>query len=137
MAPVVHVVAALLRNPANLNEILIQQRLPNKARPNKWEFPGGKIEPGESPEAALIRECREELAVEISVGPMVWRTEHAYSDITVALQIFEARVVTGTPECLSAQAIRFATVEQMQALPFCEADAPLLLALKAGTVGSP
>ena len=84
----IQVVAALLRNPKNLSEILIQQRLATKARPNKWEFPGGKIEPGESAEAALARECVEELAVQVRVGARVWQTTQAYDDVIVALQVF-------------------------------------------------
>ncbi len=130
----IQVVAALLRNPKNLSEILIQQRLATKARPNKWEFPGGKIEPGESAEAALARECVEELAVQVRVGARVWQTTHAYDDVIVALQVFEARLVSGEPQCLGAQAIRYASPAAMASLPFCEADAPLLEALQAWPV---
>jgi 8-oxo-dGTP diphosphatase len=58
--------------------VLACQRLPGGHHPGKWEFPGGKVEAGESPQQALQRELREELAVDVTVGPLLWRTEHQY-----------------------------------------------------------
>ena len=130
----IHVVAALLSAPSDEKRFLVQQRLPGKARPNLWEFPGGKIEPGETPEQALVRECDEELGVEIKVGRKLWETSHAYEDLTVELQLFAAAVTQGVPKALSAQAVRFCTFEEMQSLPFCEADLPLLRVLRLGEI---
>jgi 8-oxo-dGTP diphosphatase len=130
----IRVVAALIAHPADPSRFLVQQRLPNKSRANLWEFPGGKVEPGESDEAALARECQEELAVELEVGRRLWSTTHAYDDLTVQLELFAADLVSGEPQALGAQALRFCTPHEMQALPFCEADVPLLGELVSGAV---
>ena len=132
----IRVVAALIPDARDASRFLVQQRLPGKARANLWEFPGGKVEAGESDEAALARECREELDVELSVGRRLWGTTHAYEDLTVTLELFAARVVSGEPKALGAQALRFCTFDEMRAMPFCEADVPLLEALARGEVAS-
>lgn len=123
------VVAALIADAADPGRFLVQQRLPDKSRANLWEFPGGKVEPGEGDEAALAREAFEELAVTLEVGERLWDTVHAYADLTVELVLYRARIAGGTPRPLGAQALRFATPAEMKALPFCEADLPLLEAL--------
>jgi 8-oxo-dGTP diphosphatase len=97
-----------------------------------WEFPGGKVEPGESDAEALVREAREELAVELSVGPLVWQAEHEYADVAVQLLLHHAQIVRGTPQALDANALRFLAPQEMLELPFCEADLPLLQALANG-----
>jgi len=135
VAPVreVRVVAALIANGAEPARYLVQQRLPGKARGLLWEFPGGKVEPGESDAEALVRECREELAVELSVGGLCHETRHAYADLVVTLALYGARIHGGTePQPLECHALRFATPEEMAQLPFCEADLPLLEDLRAG-----
>jgi 8-oxo-dGTP diphosphatase len=130
--PAVRVVAALIASPADASSYLVQQRLSGGSRANLWEFPGGKVEPGETDEAALARECREELAVELKVGRRVWGTVHEYADLVVALELYAASIVAGEPKALGAQAVRFATPRQMRELAFCEADLPLLDALEKG-----
>lgn len=122
----VRVVAALMRDPANPAQYLVQQRLPGGSRALLWEFPGGKVEAGETDEQALVRECREELAVELRVGALRWETTHAYPDLEVTLALYDATLISGTPQPLSCHALRYATPKQMQELPFCEADIPLL-----------
>lgn len=122
----VRVVAALISSPADPTRFLVQQRLPNKSRANLWEFPGGKVEAGETDEVALARECQEELEVELKVGKRLWGTIHEYPDLTVELQLYAAEIRTGNPRPLGAQALRFCTAGEMKALPFCEADLPLL-----------
>jgi 8-oxo-dGTP diphosphatase len=126
----IRVVAALLRSPTDKMSYLIQQRLPKGDRSNLWEFPGGKVEIGESDEQALIRECREELEVEISLKKFLCEVTHEYADLIVHLRLFLAQVETGIPKALSAQAVQFATISQMKKLPFCEADIPLLIELE-------
>lgn len=128
------VVAALIASPAGDGRFLVQQRLPDKSRANLWEFPGGKVEPGESDEAALVRECREELDVELTLGRRLWSTSHDYPELTVQLELFAAVIAKGEPKPLGAQALRFCTPSEMQALPFCEADVPLLELLVRGDV---
>ncbi len=130
----IRVVAALIPAPGDGLRFLVQQRLPGKARANLWEFPGGKVEAGEGDEAALARECREELDVELRVGRRLWGTTHAYADLTVTLELFAAQIMRGEPKALGAQALRFCTFAEMQALPFCEADLPLLEALATGQI---
>jgi 8-oxo-dGTP diphosphatase len=132
----IRVVAALIPNTSDRSRFLVQQRLPGKARANLWEFPGGKVEAGEGDEAALARECKEELDVELKVGRRLWGTTHAYEDLTVTLELFAAEVVHGEPKPLGAQALEYRTFDEMRALPFCEADVPLLEALARGEVPS-
>ena len=128
----VRVVAALIPRPGEESRFLVQQRLPGGSRALLWEFPGGKVEAGETDEAALARECREELDVELEVGRRLWEGRHTYPDLTVELVLYRARLVTGEPKPLGAHALRFLTPAEMTALPFCEADIPLLEDLVAG-----
>jgi 8-oxo-dGTP diphosphatase len=135
VTPVVRVVAALIETEPG--RYLVQQRLPGKSRALLWEFPGGKVEPGESDAEALIREGREELGVELEVGPLRFHTRHAYPDLTVELRLHAARVSSGVPRPLGAHALRSATPAQMLELPFCEADLPLLQALVSEPARTP
>lgn len=130
----VRVVAALMCDPEDAGRFLIQQRGPHGARALLWEFPGGKVEPGEGDEAALARECEEELGVRVAVGRRLWGTEHAYPDLTVTLVLYSATLEGGEPKPLGAHALRYATPGEMQGLPFCEADLPLLEALARGAL---
>lgn len=124
MSREVRVVAALIETAPG--RYLVQQRLPGKSRALLWEFPGGKVEPGESDAQALVREAREELGVRLDVGQERFAVRHAYQDLTVDLHLYDARIVDGTPAPLGAHALRGATAEEMLAMPFCEANLPLL-----------
>lgn len=129
----VRVVAALIAHPEDPSRFLVQQRLPGKSRGLLWEFPGGKVEAGESDAQALVRECREELDVALEAGPTLWSTVHEYEDLSVELVLLRARILgAGEPKPLGANALRFLSPPEMKALPFCEADLPLLDALAAG-----
>ncbi|MBF5040876.1 (deoxy)nucleoside triphosphate pyrophosphohydrolase [Aggregicoccus sp. 17bor-14] len=131
----VRVVAALIPQRDAPGRFLVQQRLPGGSRALLWEFPGGKVEPGESEPEALARECREELDVQLAVGRRLWEGRHSYPDLTVELVLYAARIESGEPRPLGAQALRFLTIPEMQALPFCEADIPLLEELAQGRLG--
>jgi len=120
----VRVVAALIETAPG--RFLVQQRLPGKSRGLLWEFPGGKVEPGETDAEALVREAREELGVVLEVGSERFQARHAYEDLTVDLHLYAARIREGTPAPLGAHALRAASAEEMLAMPFCEADLPLL-----------
>ena len=98
------VVAALVWDN---DKFMICQRPQEKARGLLWEFAGGKVEPGETKEAALIRECREELGVTISVGGVFMEVEHRYPDITVRLTLFNAKIAEGVPQMLEHNDIRW------------------------------
>ena len=134
MSRLIRVVAALIETEPG--RFLIQQRLPGKSRALLWEFPGGKVEPGESDAEALVREGREELGVELDVGPLRFHTRHAYDDLTVDLYLHSARIRAGIARSLGAHALRSVTPAEMLALPFCEADLPLLRALVSEPAGT-
>ena len=127
----VRVVAALIVDESGAR-YLVQQRLPNTSRANLWEFPGGKVEPGEGEAQALSREGVEELGVALEVGARAWGTVHEYLDLTVELEVYWATIRTGAPRPLGAQALRWCSTAELRALPFCEADLPLLDALERG-----
>ena len=91
-----------------------------------WEFVGGKTEPGESKEQALIRECREELDVEIQVGDVFLEVTHEYTDLTVHLTLFHASIVRGIPQKLEHQDLRWITPQEIENYAFCPADQVIL-----------
>ncbi len=126
MRAVTEVVAALIWDG---DKFLICQRPAHKARGLLWEFVGGKVEPGETMEAALIRECREELAVELSVGGIYMDVLHAYPDLTVHLTLFNASIASGTPQKLEHNDIRWITPAQIPDHDFCPADVDILAKL--------
>lgn len=121
------VVAALIWNG---NRFLACQRPDHKARGSLWEFVGGKVEPGETPQEALVRECREELAVTISVGAVFMEIVHEYTDLTVHLTLFHAAITEGLPQKLEHKDIRWITVGEIDQYPFCPADEVILHKLK-------
>ena len=121
------VVAALIWEG---DRFLICQRPAHKARGLLWEFVGGKVEPGETREAALIRECREELAVDIAVEDVFMEVVHEYPDISIRLILFHAHITRGQPQLLEHVDIRWIPVADIDAYDFCPADADILLRLK-------
>lgn len=123
----VEVVAALIWDG---DRFLACQRPAHKARGLLWEFVGGKVEPGESREAALIRECREELAVTIEVGKLFMEVVHTYPDLTVHLSLFYASIAEGIPQKLEHNDIRWLTVDEIDQFLFCPADEEILTRLK-------
>jgi 8-oxo-dGTP diphosphatase len=125
------VVAALITSDSG-RRVLVQQRPAGKHLAFEWEFPGGKVEPGETDEYALRREAREELGVDIEVGSERFYTEHSYPDLEVDLHVYQARIVSGTPTPLTGQVLKDATLSELQMLKFCEADLPLVQALLRG-----
>jgi len=108
---------------------MICRRPAHKARGLLWEFVGGKVEPGETREQALIRECREELAVDISVGEVFMEVLHAYPDITVRLVLFHAVITRGEPQKLEHDDIRWITPKEIPKYDFCPADQDILAKL--------
>ncbi len=121
------VVAALIWQG---ERFMICQRPAHKARGMMWEFVGGKVEPGESKEQALVRECREELAVEVAVGDIFLEVTHTYPDITVHLTLFHASIVQGGPQKLEHNDIRYITADEIPQYEFCPADEVILQKLR-------
>ena len=126
---VTEVVAALIWNE---DKFLICQRPAHKARGLLWEFVGGKVEPGEAKEQALIRECQEELSVTISVGEVFMEVNHNYPDLNVHLTLFNAAILKGVPQMLEHNDIRWITVEEIPQYEFCPADETSLRRLQHG-----
>ena len=122
------VVAALIWDG---NCFLACQRPAHKKRGLLWEFVGGKVEPGETKAQALVRECMEELAVEIRVGDVFMEVVHEYPDLTVRLTLFHATITSGIPQMLEHQDIRWITTDQIDELEFCPADKDILVKLKS------
>ena len=119
----VEVVAALVWDR---NKFMICQRPAHKARALFWEFVGGKVEPGETKEQALIRECQEELAVTLSVGSVFMDVVHEYPDITVHLTLFNATISKGIPQKLEHNDIQWIAPAEIPQYDFCPADVEIL-----------
>lgn len=123
MSDIVEVVAALIWDS---NKFMICQRPAHKARDLLWEFVGGKIEPGETKEQALIRECQEELAITLSVGDVFMDVLHEYPDLTVHLTLFNATISEGVPQKLEHNDIKWITPSEIPNYDFCPADKEIL-----------
>ena len=124
---VTEVVAALIWDRSHF---LICQRPAHKARGLLWEFVGGKVEPGETKEEALVRECREELAVTVRVGGVYMEVLHEYPDLTVRLTLFHASIREGTIQKLEHNDIRWITADELGQYDFCPADESILQSLR-------
>ena len=121
--PIVPVVAALIWDN---DKFMICQRPAHKARALLWEFVGGKVEPGETKEQALIRECQEELAVTLSVGDAFMDVVHEYSDIIVHLTLFNATIAEGVLQKLEHNDIKWIAPSEISNYDFCPADEEIL-----------
>jgi 8-oxo-dGTP diphosphatase len=122
----IEVVAAVIEDGAG--RLLITQRPAGGSFPGMWEFPGGKVDAGETPEAALVRELREELGVEAVIGPLrlLSRFHYVASGKWLALRFFEARIVEGEPRCLEVADLRWVTPGELREHEFPEADGELV-----------
>ena len=117
------VVAALIWDQ---NRFMICRRPAHKARGLLWEFVGGKVEEKESMEDALIRECREELDIAVSVGDIFTQVLHEYPDIHIRLTLFHCTIAEGTPKLLEHVDLQWITPGQIPEFDFCPADKDIL-----------
>lgn len=118
------------------DRVLICQRRVTSRFPLKWEFPGGKVEDGESPEACLRRELREELAIEAEVGPEIYRTEYRYPNgFAVRLLFFRILRYAGTPTNRAFERIEWARRADLIGFDFLEADRELVDRMARGEIG--
>lgn len=117
------VVAALIWDK---DKFMICQRPAHKARGLLWEFVDGKVEPGETKEQALIRECQEELAVTLSISNVFMDVVYEYPDLTVHLTLFNAAILEGIPKKLEHNDIKWITPSEISNYEFCPADVEIL-----------
>ena len=121
---IIEVVGAIIKDG---DRYLVGQRAANKSQGGLWEFMGGKIEPGETPEQALARECCEELDLEIENERIIDSVVHEYPEKTIRLTLIECTPKAGSvPSALEHQQIRWVTPDDMSSLPFCPADMDLI-----------
>lgn len=122
------VVAGLIRDAEK--RILLTKRRPDQALPNYWEFPGGKLEPGESPTEALHRELREEIGVAVELGYVWDALFHAYPDFDLLMLVYPCRIVQGEPAALEVAATAWVTVDELGTYDILPADLPLVERLR-------
>lgn len=121
------VVAALIWQEGRF---MICQRPAHKARGLLWEFVGGKTEPGETLEQALIRECREELNITVSVGDVFTRVIHEYPDILIRLTLFHCTIAEGEPKLLEHNDLKWIFPDEIPRYDFCPADKDILALIR-------
>jgi 8-oxo-dGTP diphosphatase len=107
--------------------ILVTRRKDDAERGGQWEFPGGKVEPGEDEPSALVREIDEELGCAVEVGDLLARNVHRYPDLEVELAFYACRLPAGAePRALGVAAMEWAERSALSGYDFCEADLPVL-----------
>jgi 8-oxo-dGTP diphosphatase len=123
------VVAALVREGT---KVLMSRRRADQPMPGLWEFPGGKVEPGESPIEALEREVREELGCTVEVGRIHEVVFHPYGDFDLYMLVYEARITAGSPQAVQVAEVAWIEVARLPSLDLLPADYPLARALAGG-----
>jgi len=128
--PVILVSAVLLMNAAG--QILLAKRPMGKSMAGLWEFPGGKVEVGETPEVALVRELAEELDIEVAVENLVAFTfaSHAYDDFHLLMPVYLCESWQGEPASLEGQELAWVAVDDLSNYPMPPADIPLIEMIK-------
>jgi A/G-specific adenine glycosylase len=121
------VAAAVIRERG---KILIAQRLPEGMLGGLWEFPGGKVENGETLAEALRREIKEELGLEIVVGEPIVTVKHGYTHFKITLHAFACRLIAGQPQALGVADWRWVTLEELDAFPFPRTDQKIITAVR-------
>jgi A/G-specific adenine glycosylase len=111
-------------------QILIDRRPQEGLLGGLWEFPGGKIEPGETVEECIVREIREELGIEIGVGDRLTTIDHAYTHFRVTLNVFHCRHISGEPQPIECDEIRWVNVDELEQFPFPKANVQIIEAIR-------
>ncbi|MGN7949192.1 (deoxy)nucleoside triphosphate pyrophosphohydrolase [Microbacterium sp. 22215] len=114
--------------------VLAAQRGPTKRLGGQWEFPGGKVEPGEAPDAALEREISEELGCGITVGEKITTTRHTYDFGVIELTTFYAELAAGEPRATEHAEVRWISPDDLSDLRWAEADLPTIAAIRSRSV---
>ncbi len=116
-------------------KILIDRRLPQGAMGGLWEFPGGKVEPGETVEDCIQREIQEELGIEVEVGDCLITIDHTYTHLRVTLTVHHCRYVTGVPQPIECDEVRWVGLDELENFDFPEANTQIIAALKQMKIG--
>ncbi|WP_413332180.1 (deoxy)nucleoside triphosphate pyrophosphohydrolase [Brevibacterium sp. GP-SGM9] len=124
----INVVGAVVTNDGT---VLAAQRSENMSLPGMWEFPGGKIEPGETPRTALVREMKEELLCTVEIGDQVASTRHEYDFGFVTLTTFYATLVEGAPQLTEHSEIRWIDAANLDSVEWAPADVPAVETIMA------
>ncbi|MCX6431391.1 MAG: (deoxy)nucleoside triphosphate pyrophosphohydrolase [Actinobacteria bacterium] len=127
----IHVVGAVITRDGL---VMCAQRGDDGNLPGLWEFPGGKIEPGESKQAALMREITEELGCTVEVGREVTTTTHEYEFGEVTLTTFYCRLVAGTPKLTEHASIKWLRPDELESIPWAPADIPAIALIRADLI---
>jgi A/G-specific adenine glycosylase len=114
----------------NAGQVLIDRRRQEGLLGGLWEFPGGKVEPGETIEDCIVREIREELGIEISVGKHLITLDHAYTHFRVTLNVHHCQHLSGIPEAIECDEIRWVSVAELDQFPFPKANEHIIAALR-------
>jgi mutator protein MutT len=127
----IRVVAALIRQGG---KVLLTQRKPGRHLGLSWEFPGGKVEPGETDEQALRRELQEELGVGVTVGTRCFETRHNYGTREMHLLVYRCQIIEGDPQPIDVNAVEWVVEHRISDRQFLPADLPLVHGIAHGLV---
>jgi len=128
----IRVVAAVIERDGR---VLASLRHPRAGRRAQWEFPGGKVEPGESESTALTREIREEMGVDCTPGKLLRRMVHEYPEVEVELAFYRVELGEGEPQPLGMAEIRWVERDRLETLDFLDADRAFVAELTRGAFG--
>jgi 8-oxo-dGTP diphosphatase len=131
----VHVAVGVISDGAD--NILIARRAADAHQGGLWEFPGGKVEPGESVEEALTRELFEELALTVTACEPLLAIAHDYSDKAVLLDVWWVAGFSGQPHGREGQPLRWVAIDELRAVEFPDANLPIIIAIEKKTAKTP
>lgn len=130
VCPIPHKIIGVAVIWNDYGQILIDRRRPEGVLGGLWEFPGGKIEPGETVKSCIKREIQEELGIDIDVGEHLITIDHTYNHLRVTLDVHHCRHLTGNPMPIECDEIRWVTLNEIDQFPFPKANFQIIAALR-------